>query len=70
MRSLVIEPKGWPCALAECPSGLFLFEDYLGFKSEYKDPYVVGSGEAFWGGTSKEEERDALTVQPCRHVWR
>lgn len=35
MRRLLIEPDGWPCLLAECPAGHFVYEDQLGFKSEY-----------------------------------
>lgn len=62
--------------LAECPPGLFLFGNTLGFKSEYMSPsthvpggykvdaYVVESGEFFWGGTSNPREREVLLVQP------
>lgn len=68
--------------LGECPPGLFLFEDTLGFKSEYKtesqsrqgfwqsDAYVVESGEYFWGGTSDPIARERLTVLPLDPVWR
>lgn len=39
MKRLVVVPAGWPCTLAECPPGLFLFEGkHLGFKTEYKSP--------------------------------
>ncbi|EHL99362.1 hypothetical protein HMPREF9946_03124 [Acetobacteraceae bacterium AT-5844] len=50
--------------LAECSPGLFLFGDCLGFLSEYGDPYVVSTGEAFWGGTSTKEARASLMVKP------
>lgn len=48
-KDLVLIPNGWPCTLAECPPGLFMFGKCLGFKSEYaNDIFVVDSGEAFW----------------------
>ncbi|TWB58710.1 hypothetical protein [Nitrospirillum viridazoti] len=62
--------------LADCPPGLFLFQGYLGFKSEYSichaetklplgpEAYVVASGEIFWGGASSHEARKALLVIP------
>lgn len=58
------------CTLDECPPGLFIFGDCLGFKSEYRTPqganeaYVVSSGEFFWGGTTKPDEQGALMVTP------
>ncbi len=55
--------------LADCPPGLFLFVDCLGFKSEYHsdgrvEAFVVSSGEYFWGGAKTHEEREALMVHP------
>lgn len=47
---------------------LFVCEDSLCVMSEYANSdarltaYIVGSGECFWGGTSKSEERDKLRV--------
>jgi hypothetical protein len=35
MKRLVIKPSGWPCALAVCPPGHFIFNDKLCFKSKY-----------------------------------
>lgn len=58
------------CRLDECPPGLFLYGDCLGFKSEYRgesgtpDAYVVASGEFFWGGAKTREDRDGLPVIP------
>lgn len=58
------------CTLAECPPGLFLFGNCLGFKSEYStnegkiDAFVVASGEFFWGGAKTNEERNILMVTP------
>lgn len=71
-KSLLIEPNGWPCELQSCPAGLFLFGETLGFKSEYnlEPPYVVESGEVFWGGTNNDMDRALLIVQPCRAVWK
>lgn len=62
------------CTLAECPPGLFLFGDCLGFKSEYRsdtgkvEAFVVDSGEYFWGGAKTSEEREALMVHPVELV--
>ena len=72
IRMLLIEPNGWPCQLQSCPPGLFLLGETLGFKSEYnlEPPYVVESGEVFWGGTDNDMDRALLTVQPCRVVWK
>ncbi len=62
--------------LGECPPGLFLFNNNLGFKSEYRtesksrpgfwqsDAYVVDSGEYFWGGVSDPRARENLIVRP------
>ena len=75
VRQLVIKPDGWPCTLAECPPGLFIFDaaDYqtLGFKSEYgvDNPYIIDGGEVFWGGVNTKEARGKLPVQPCQAVW-
>lgn len=58
------------CSLDQCPSGLFLFDGTLCFKSEYRrangsvEAYVVDSGEAFWGGTRSADACDALQVIP------
>lgn len=58
------------CTLDECPPGLFILGNCLGFKSEYRtekgltEAYVVASGEFFWGGAKTGEERDALLVTP------
>lgn len=59
------------CTLLDCPPGLFLFNGRLGFKSEYHprskdnmEVYVVESGECFWGGTSRADDRSKLVVTP------
>lgn len=67
-------PNGEPVTLDDCPEGLFLFNGYLGFMTEYatdkndgfrqRDAYCVDSGEYFWGGTSNARERAKLIVQP------
>uniref|UniRef100_A0A6M3XRQ2 Uncharacterized protein n=1 Tax=viral metagenome TaxID=1070528 RepID=A0A6M3XRQ2_9ZZZZ len=67
---LLVEPLGWPCSYEECPPGLFIFRDTLCLMSEYGgDSYLASSGEAFWGGVSGKEARDALVVQPCVAKW-
>lgn len=69
-----VVPNGEPVTLDDCPEGLFLFNGYLGFMTEYatdkndgfrqRDAYCVDSGEYFWGGTSNARERAKLIVQP------
>jgi hypothetical protein len=53
-------------ALRDCPPGLFLFNGKLGFKTEYGelDAYCAETGEAFWGGKTRNEDRAQLLVQP------
>jgi len=62
--------------LHDCPPGLFLFEQTLALKSEYKteslsrpgswqsDAYLIESGEYFWGATSDPVAREQLLVTP------
>jgi hypothetical protein len=57
------------CTFVDCPPGLFIFKGRLGLKSEYftnkkSDAYCVSSGEFFWGGVDKYEDRDKLRVVP------
>jgi hypothetical protein len=64
--------------LNQCPPGLFLYGEELGFKSEYStinsrnevqcDAYCVDSGEYFWGGAKSASERGALLVMPMKWV--
>jgi hypothetical protein len=72
MKRYVIVPDGWPCTLAACPAGSFVYQDTLCFKSEYrvcgKIEAFCKSGEFFWGGTETEEDRAALVVQPVQLV--
>lgn len=71
MKKLLIEPAGWPCSLAQCPPGFFVFNERLCLKSEYgiADAYCE-SGEIFWGGAKTDEERLALQVQPVTYAWK
>ena len=69
MKRYVIKPDGWPCTLAACPPGPFVWQDSLCFKSEYRTPEgkieaFCDSGEFFYGGAPTEEARGALLVQP------
>jgi hypothetical protein len=58
------------CKLFNCPPGLFIAGDCIGFKTEYRtesgltDAYIVASGEAFWGGAKDADTRENLTVTP------
>ena len=71
-RICLIEPSGWPVELQSCPPGLFVYGDTLGFVSEYRNqpPYIVDSGEIFWGGMKNDMDRALLKVQPCKTVWK
>jgi hypothetical protein len=74
MKNLVIKPSQFPCTLAECPPGHFLYGKSLCFKSEYKDvdgkiEAFCESGEFFVAGTKSEEERRGVRVEPVHAVW-
>jgi hypothetical protein len=36
MKKLTVVPNGWQCTLKDCPPGLFLINDCLGIKTEYR----------------------------------
>lgn len=71
MKRLAIVPDGWECALAECRPGHFVFEGRLCFKDEYGSAgnSYNDAGEVFWGGTSTDDDRQKLVVQPVAAVW-
>lgn len=64
----LIEPRGWPCTLNECPPGPFLCDGELSFKTEYKTDghmEVYNSvGEVLWAGKGSHAEVCKITVQP------
>jgi hypothetical protein len=71
-RAIVLPAMRCLVSLAECPPGLFLFNGYYGFKTEYQDDngpeaYCLASGEYFWGGTNGDtSKRRSLLVMPCK----
>ena len=74
MKMLVLKPIRWPCSLAECPTGPFVFEDQACFKSEYRGhtgciEAYNRAGELFWAGTHSVEEQAKIMVQPVEAVW-
>lgn len=69
MKRLIVIPEGWPCKFSECRPGYFLFHGDLCLKTEYGSDSYCESGEAFWGGVSGEEARNALEIQPVSVVW-
>lgn len=74
MKRLVLQPIGWKCTLNECPPGLFVFDESVGFKSEYRTndgnlEAFCKNGEYFWGGASTQEQRGKNIVQPVNAVW-
>jgi len=74
MKRLILKPDGWECILEECPAGFFVFNNAVCFKSEYRTENGImevfcESGEYFCGGTSDEETKGNLTVQPVIAEW-
>ena len=69
MKKFIIKPVSFEMSLGECPPGLFLFKESLGFKSEYGDIFCGDSGEYFWAGASGTIERDKLKVIPLESIW-
>jgi len=70
MKRFILKPEGWLCQLKECPPGFFIYNNSLCFKTEYKPEEVYcESGEIFWGGTTKDEMRQILDVQPVVAHW-
>ena len=68
-----LEPVGSETTLDDCPAGLFMYGDTLGFKTEYRDQngpeaYVVASGEYFWGGTDNLIMRKSKLVTPMAFI--
>lgn len=57
-------PHGFPCRLADCPHGPFLYGDTVGMVSVHDGVYVVDDGDAFWGSTTTGDSRNDLIVQP------
>lgn len=68
VQFVLFETVGNPVELCRCPTGLFLFNGSLGFRSEYgDDAYCLDSGEYFWGGASGDRiKRNSLMVQPMQ----
>lgn len=66
-----VKPKNKPVRLRNCPVGLFIFINKSGNKilchaNNYNKYYIVDSGEVFWGGTHRAEDRESLMVYPCK----
>lgn len=74
LKDLAIKIKGAPCSLWDCPPGLFLFGDILGYKSDnnyndgFVDAYCFDTGESFWGGSKSREAQGQLQVQPLEYA--
>jgi hypothetical protein len=70
-----LKPNKRAVRLADCPTGLFMFGDTLGFKSEYGnnegriDAFIVSSGEFFWGPNPQTiaAQRERM-VRPVRVI--
>lgn len=59
--------------LKDCPVGFFIYKGTFCFKTGYAetvngvlshDAYICESGEFFWGGAKKVEEKENLLVKP------
>ena len=71
-KRYLIEPEGWPCSLAACPPGPFVWEHSLCFKSgRYYTPGMIEAfcedGEVFAAHVSNEA-RAVMVVQPVKVV--
>lgn len=69
MKRLELQPEGWPCTFGECPPGLFLMGEDVCLRTQYGSDAYLDNGDAFWGGASTKEDRNALIVQPLKAVW-
>lgn len=69
MRHCTIVPKGWPCELAECPPGIFSYQETFGLKTDYFDFFLLDGGSVFWGGLADNIDITTLIVQPCIMEW-
>jgi hypothetical protein len=72
MKRLELKPDGFPCKLAECSPGFFLFGEMVGLKSEYRSDKgnceaYCDSGEFFCGGIGNKA--DDTIVQPLKTEW-
>jgi hypothetical protein len=67
-KIIKLVPDGFSCSFADCPPGLFLFEDCVALKTEYGDDIFgeafTQNGERFWGGVNTKAARNNLIVQP------
>lgn len=62
MRTLKMQPEGWPLKLSECRPGHFVFHDLLCFKNDYK-------GESYNEGGEYLMIKDDDIVQPVTPEW-
>ena len=68
----VLKTKKKLITLEECPVGLFVHNNTLCVKTEYNtssgriESFIVSSGEAFWGGTTKPLEQRLVEVYPVK----
>ncbi len=70
MKRILIVPDGWPCTLEECPPGLFMYEGYLNFKTEYRKQREDGAWklEAYCDSGETFCRPDETLVQPVVYV--
>ena len=47
MKRLIMKPCDFECPVRECPPGYFLYQDMVGFKSEYGSDAYCDTGEYF-----------------------
>lgn len=67
MKTLILEPSGWPCRYDEAPPGPFLWNDVLCFKSEYKT--ATGEIEGYNSSGEFLVCENQNIVQPVISVW-
>lgn len=67
MKRLIVTPVGWPCALGECPPGLFVCDGQLCFKPEYRT--TIGRTDAYNSAGEYFVADLETVVQPCEAEW-
>lgn len=69
MKRLIIEPTGWPCSLRECPPGLFVHNDIIGFKSVHPGMRGLDKSPPFQRYQLEEGNIDVYLTEGGSHFW-
>lgn len=69
MKTLILTPNGWPCSLRECPTGLFVQNGKIGFKTADHQLFNM-DGVAYWSKVTKDKCERKGVVQPVKSEWK